>query len=52
MKRSLLEEMAEIRRPMAAGVFYYCGRMVGIAVDVEGFVVGLSIWIVRSVREV
>ena len=26
--------------------------MVGIAVDVESFVVGLSVWIVGSVREV
>ena len=33
-------------------VFYYCGRMVGIAVDVESFVVGFSVWIVGSVREV
>ena len=40
-----------MRRPMAAGrCFYYCGRMVGIAVDVEGFIIGLSVWIVGSVR--
>ena len=26
--------------------------MVGIAVDVEGFIIGLSVWIAGSVREV
>ena len=33
-------------------MFYYRGRMVGIAVDVESFIVGLSKWIAGSVREV
>ena len=31
---------------------YYCRRMVGINVDVESFVVGLSVWTEGSVREV
>ena len=46
--------MSEIRRPMVAGrcYTYYCRRMVGIDVDVESFVVGLSVWIEGSVREV
>ena len=54
LKSSLLEEMSEIRRPMVAGrcYTYYCWRMVGIDVDVESFVVGLSVWIEGSVREV
>ena len=33
-------------------MFYYCRRMVGIGVDVESFVVGLSVWVVGSVCEV
>ena len=45
--------MSEICRPMAAGkFFYYCRRMVEIGVDVESFVVGLSVWVVGSVCEV
>ena len=39
-------------RFLAFSVFYYCGRIVGIAVHVEGFIIGLSVWIVGSVREV
>lgn len=33
-------------------MLYYCRRMVGIGVDVESFVVGLSVRTVDSVREV
>ena len=55
------EEMSEIRRPMAADrcftrendfllMFYDCRLMVGISVVVEGFVVGLSIWVIGSVH--
>ena len=45
--------MSEIRWPMAAGgLFYYCGRMVGIAFDVESFFIGLSVWLEGSLCEV
>ena len=33
-------------------MFYYSRRMVGIGVDVKRFVVGLSVWIIGSVRYV
>ena len=31
-------------------MLYYGGRIVGISVNVEGFVVELSIWIIGSVK--
>ena len=31
-------------------MFYNCGRVVGIGVDVKSFVVGLFVWIIGSVR--
>ena len=52
LKSSLLEEMTEIRRQMAAGrCFVIVGRWLELY-DVESFVVGLSVWIVASVCEV
>ena len=55
LKSSLLEEMSEIRRPMAAGrcfIVILGGWLQLPCVDVESFVVGLSVWIVGSVRKV
>ena len=49
--------MSEIRRPIIAGrcfiIDHYCRQMAGIGVDVESFVVALSVCMHNgSVREV